>query len=120
MCVIFRSYTSNLRISCFNIMKKALQVTKTMKPWLDFVEKNEYEVKDGELNEFDTDSVEEYANLYQNWLKVNEYDFFMKHYGVPSDSIIIDFGGYTGIRVNFTGNRLDLHQKIKNEVQNKG
>lgn len=88
-----------------------------LKPWQDFVNKNNLKVLPDIKNEFTTDSIEDYCALHKGHMANGGYDFFLKNFGCIADGISIGCEGSTQIYVTFTGDKKELNKIYKDEIQ---
>jgi len=91
----------------------AEQKGENLKPWLDYINNNDIDIKEGVKNEFNVDDMVEYKKLYDAYLSSGHFDFFMKHFNTPSQGVGIGCEGGTQLFANFTGNVCDFKEFLE-------
>lgn len=83
-----------------------------LKPWLDFINNNDLDVKVNEDNKYETADLSEYKKLYESWLSTGHSDVFMIAFGVPAQGVGIGCDGGTKLNVTFTGDICELKNML--------
>lgn len=84
------------------------QKEQRLKPWLDYINDNNIDVKVNEKNEFFISDIEEYKKLYNAWLSYGHSDIFKKAFGVSAQGIGIGCAPGTQLYATYTGDMCDL------------
>ena len=88
-----------------------------LKPWLNYILDSGMEIKMNEMNYFVVDDLEDYKMLYDSWISAGHIDFFMKNFSVPAEGLTIGCKGGTQFTCSWGGNKCDLQNYFKNEIE---
>lgn len=84
------------------------QKEERLKPWVDYINNNNIDIKVNEKNEFFISDLKEYKKLYYAWLSDGNPDIFKKAFGVSAQGIGIGCAPGTQLYATYTGDRCDL------------